>query len=238
AGGAGVSLREIWVWPTDGLVANAAVVGFLPGFRVVMLSDCLLESMPRRQILAVMAHELGHVVRRHVAWMIVVLAACYVAAGSVGVVVAEAALDLATLDLAALDLANEGGLLGLLAVARDVGVLVLALWLFGYFSRRFERQADTFAVQLLSARAGREDATPEAVDAMVGALGAVAFLNHVPRARRSWRHGSIIWRQEYLRSIAGRAHAELPIDRFVRVACWTSLALALLGAWLAFAPAP
>ncbi|MFZ9880744.1 MAG: M48 family metalloprotease, partial [Phycisphaerales bacterium] len=81
ARGAGVHMRELWVWPTDGVVANAAVMGIFPRLRCVMLTDALLESMPRAQIHAVMAHELGHVVRRHLLWMIAVVVACWTFAG-------------------------------------------------------------------------------------------------------------------------------------------------------------
>jgi len=42
ARGAGIGMREIWVWPTDGLVANAGVMGVFPGLRCVKLSDALV----------------------------------------------------------------------------------------------------------------------------------------------------------------------------------------------------
>ena len=217
---AGVGVREIWVWPTDGLIANAAVMGVLPGMRCVMLSDCLLECMTREQVRAVMAHELGHVVRRHLPWMLAVILACWTLAGAAVEPVAQGIWQRATEDMA--DGSREG-LAQVVSLARDGTVLLLGILAFGFASRRFERQADTFAVQLLSARESREDATPESVDAMVGALGAVALLNHVPPSRPSWRHGSIAWRQEYLRTLVGRRCDGFAIDRLVAVLCWGSL---------------
>lgn len=221
-----VGMSEIWVWPTNGLIANAAVMGIIPGLRCVMLSDALLECMPREQVRAVMAHELGHVVHRHLLWLIVVVIACWSLAAIVMNALALEAFTQYAANIQSQDMVETAHSFSL---ARDGAVLIAGLCAFGFASRRCERQADTFAVQLLSTRAGSRDATVASVEAMVGALGSVALLNHVRPTRSSWRHGSIAWRQAYLRTLSGRAHAALGIDLFVRVMCWSSLALV---AWL------
>jgi Zn-dependent protease with chaperone function len=223
-----VGISEIWVWPTQGLVANAAVMGLFPRLRCVMLSDALLECMPREQVRAVMAHELGHVARRHLPWLVLVVLACWAAAAAVAEPLARAAFERLALQAADDEIER---LAHWVALAREIAMIVAALAAFGWISRRFERQADTYAVQLLSARAGRTDASPEAVDAMVGALGSIAFLNHVPKERSSWRHGSIRWRQDYLRALAGRPHGALAIDRIVRALCWIALLVVVLSAF-------
>lgn len=230
AADARVPVREIWVWPTGGLVANAAVMGLFPGLRCVMLSDALLECMPRDYVRAVMAHEIGHVARRHLPWLVVVILGCWALADIVATPVATAALGWFTeaareaRDVEAVDAARETAIL-----LRDAAVLAIGLLAFGYASRRFERQADTYAVQLLSTRAGHAHATPEAVHAMTGALGAVALLNHVPPTRPSWRHGSIRWRQDYLGRLVGAAHGALAIDRLVFALKWGALAIVAYG---------
>jgi STE24 endopeptidase len=65
---AGLKYREILLWRTDCTMGNAAVMGLFPRIRYVLLSDLLLETMTDRQIEAVFAHELGHVVHRHLMW--------------------------------------------------------------------------------------------------------------------------------------------------------------------------
>ena len=45
-------------------------MGVLPWMRYVLLSDVLLERMSD-EIEAVFAHELGHVVHRHMTWYII-----------------------------------------------------------------------------------------------------------------------------------------------------------------------
>ena len=227
---AGIGVREIWVWPTDGLVANAAVMGVFPGLRCVMLSDALLECMPREQVRAVMAHELGHVARKHLAWMLPVLLACWI----LGALIADPAVR--AIYQAFADAANRGdfgdasmselqSIVQTLALFRDAAIVVLGLVIFGFVSRRFERQADAYAVRLLSVESGTAAMSAAAVSAMTGALTSVAFLNHVPVDRPSWRHGSILWRQRYLHSLSGAPVGPLGIDRFVTAMCLVALAL-------------
>ena len=231
AASASVGVREIWVWPTDGLIANASVMGLLPGLRCVMFSDGLLEGMGRPHLRAVMAHELGHVVRRHMFWMMLVLIACGVLAMAAVEPLALGAFERLS---AGADEQARQSIAQAVSVATDVSILVIAIILFGYASRRFERQADTFAVQLLSRSAGRDEATAAAVDDMCEALRMVAYLNHVPITRGSWRHGSIAWRMRYLRLLDGAPLASMWIDRQIAMLCWGSAAIVAAAIALEF----
>ena len=47
------------------MMVNACVTGILPGFRYVLLSDALIESLTPLEIAAVFGHEIGHVAHRH-----------------------------------------------------------------------------------------------------------------------------------------------------------------------------
>jgi Zn-dependent protease with chaperone function len=165
--------------------------------------------------------------------MLAVILACWTLAGMIIAPLAQELFERVASGVPESGLEAAAHTAGLL---RDGAVLVAGLFIFGFASRRFERQADTYAVQLLSTREGRDDATPEAVDAMVAALGTVALLNRVPPARGSWRHGSIAWRQDYLRALAGRAHGALAIDGMVAALRWG--ALAVVGAGIALGVLP
>jgi STE24 endopeptidase len=65
--------RQVLVWHTGRQCINAAVVGFLPGWRYVLLSDALVERFSDEQIAAIFAHELAHVSRRHMLKRAIVL---------------------------------------------------------------------------------------------------------------------------------------------------------------------
>ncbi|MEO0649696.1 MAG: M48 family metalloprotease [Planctomycetota bacterium] len=120
--------RDVLLWRTGGSLSNAAVVGFTPGQRVVLLSDALLRDLDWRQLAAVFGHEMGHSVRRHAllftTWTLLLFL---------------------TFDSAvhAFEPASET-VLNLLLVA------VAALWYFGfgYLSRRAELDADLFALDV------------------------------------------------------------------------------------------
>jgi Zn-dependent protease with chaperone function len=198
-----------------------------------MLSDCLLEGMPRPYVRAVMAHELGHVVHRHLAWMLVIVLGCWTVASGLVTPVAQSLAEEYARSNADVP---ESTVVQVASLARDAGMLAIGLLFFGFASRRIERQADTYAVELLSRRAASASATADSVDAMVGALGAVAVLNHVPPERPSWRHGSIAWRQEYLRPLVGAPNPGGAINAFVAALRWGALAVVVAGLVLGIFP--
>ncbi len=216
-----VKVRELLLWRTDGLMMNAAVMGLIRPLRYVLVTDGLVESMTKRELIAVMAHEVGHVRKHHMPWLLIVLMAIVMIA-SLGVWLPLAALSQVDVVSSLALQSTEATLTGLAVVG--------SLIIFGWISRRFERQADTFAVQHLTQQplvadepASEHDTvadasnfiTPDAAYAMTAALGRVAHMNFVDPDRPSWRHGSIAWRQQYLRSLIGQPLTGLRIDRIV-----------------------
>lgn len=142
---AGFRCRDLRLWHTGGQMANAAIVGFLPGQRYVFFSDLLLAQLGPRELAAVFAHEIGHARRHHVA-----IFACWTIAffGGVDLVLVE------------LDDLPEGALLAVFA-AFFVGWYLV----FGYLSRRFELEADLCSVEI----AGDAGALVSAFDRISGA---------------------------------------------------------------------
>jgi len=279
-----VGVADLLIWRTMGGMINGAVIGVLPRLRYVLLTDGLLERMSEKQTEAVMAHELAHVRRRHLPWL-GVAALATLGAVMTAVDLALVGLRRAGLPVNPLNLATTGGLTAESehqppgeaarqageAVANldgawgglgaGLGLLVaLGIWfvVFGFISRRFERQADAFAVQHFTrtppeapeAPEAPEDVTMDAhaaepqpdethprithqaVQAIAGALESLATLNHLSPEQPNWRHGSIRWRCDYLRSLVGRPVDDLPIDRQVRWINWGCLALLTAVLWI------
>lgn len=221
-----VRIRELLLWRTYGGMINAAVMGLIGPLRYILITDGLLQRMPMHHVEAVMAHELGHVRKRHMIWLLLsavslmsvveVLAILFLASSGIGVEEIDRIL------------ATSGDRSGVLMAGSWFGSLsqthllllgtlagAVAAWAlgFGWVSRRIERQADTFAVVHLARE--RDDDTIQAGDAqtMIDALQHVAELNHIRTERHSWRHGSIKWRQDYLKQLGGRPVRGLAIDR-------------------------
>jgi len=235
-----VRVRELLLWRTHGGMINAAVMGLVGPLRFILITDALLQQMPQRHVEAVMAHELAHVRKRHMIWLLVTAVGLLTSIQAVMVIV------LATQGVGFVESGETDSYAAagtgeysawwfepehvLIAAALAASV---ALWVvcFGWVSRRIERQADSFAVTHMVRQHGGEIVEHEDAQAMIDALQHIADLNHIRTEKHSWRHGSIAWRQRYLRSLVGRPTDRLPIDRQMRWVNGLSLSvvLALIG---------
>lgn len=230
-----VKFNDLLLWRTFGGMINAAVMGLFGRVRFVLLSDGLLDQVYEREVEAVMAHEIAHVRLRHLWWLLLWALSSMTALSLVG----EALWKFLPQS------PDHPTRLSWLTGLGYAAGLALWAWQFGWVSRRIERQADTFAARHLtpppeasledpsagggSDRAENAGANPasgrfdaQAVLTMIGALQRVADLNHVAATRRSWRHGSIAWRQRHLRSLIGQPLAPTRVDRqvaAVKIAC-------------------
>jgi len=219
----GFRCTDILVWDTNQVVANAGVTGSLPWFRYVLLTDALLENLGPHEVAAVFGHEIGHIAHRHLQLFGVLVM------GSVGVL----ALGLPAVGLPAW-LSGESTAA---QIGRGAAALLLAggyfLVVFGFVSRRFERQADVFGCRAVSC--GRPDCPPHAdldgrpasgpsavvlcpvgIRIFVNALHNVALLNGMRLSAWSWRHGSITRRVAFLEGLVDRPEAETRFQAHVR----------------------
>jgi STE24 endopeptidase len=214
--------RDILLWRTQGTMANAAVMGMVPRLRYVLLSDLLLESMTDEQIEAVFAHELGHVVHRHLLWfgLYAVMAMLFFAGPG----------DLAmnqvhTWYVAHFNAANWEDIEGIVAMALGFGAFMLA---FGILSPRFERQADVYAARTMERvenQVEQNAVVPYRGQSYVGEAGAglfasalqrVAVINHIPVSARNLSHGSIEARMRALYEMSADPTLTWRFDRSMR----------------------
>ncbi len=247
-----VRVRELLLWRTYGGMINAAVMGLIGPLRFILITDALLQQMPGEHVEAVMAHELAHVCKRHMLWLLIsAVALMSVVETAAVVVLASNGVRFDSTDQGLTVTANGvnavtagPGLPWLPGIdsreAMIVAVMAVAavVWAigFGWVSRRIERQADSFAVSHLVKERDGDTVEPRDAQTMIDALQHVADLNHIRTEKHSWRHGSIAWRQDYLRSLVGSAIHRLPIDRQMRWVNSLSVvavaAIFLLQAWL------
>jgi len=217
----GMKYRDILLWRTNHNMGNAAVMGVLPRFRYILLSDLVLQTMSDEQIEAVFAHELGHVVHRHMLWYLLFVLIFMFAMIGPGQWV-ESHLDLQWLGR----WMSDDGVRKVVELVLLIGAGGAFLALFGFVSRRFERQADVFAARTMQneaplAEGGMEPAAKGA-RSHVGVYGArifcsalhrVAMINNIPIATRSWCHGSIASRMQYLEQLAQHPGRTWAFDR-------------------------
>ena len=147
---AGVGVRDLQLWRSHAGMINAAVVGVARPLRYILLSDGLLESLNRRHVEAVMAHEIAHLRKHHMAWLL--------AGGLAMLLVLEPLSWWATQGLAAA--LGEGwseATRSMLAQGPTLAA-TLGVWIvgFGYLSRRAEWEADANAARVMHERLSRE----------------------------------------------------------------------------------
>lgn len=243
---AGIRVRRLLVWRTRNSLVNGAVLGVTARSRYILLTDALLETLPWQQVEAVMAHEIAHVAKRHVAWLLgAMIASCGLVAIAGDLALRGAASAAEAMGAASWAVAGGRGLgeMGL-----SVAALVVGLACFGWVSRRFEWQADAFAAATLSRRLNTPEEGARSGEAggvaalggvvteagawtMAAALESVAAHNHIRRERFSWRHGSISTRVDRLRGLVGVPLAGMPIDVVAgRIKLATAIGLLLVGA--------
>jgi len=194
----GVRFSQIYLWNLGGgRILNAAAVGFLPPFRYLFLSKALLERMPANEIDAVVCHEMGHVKHKHLIYYLIITMA-FMTAYSHWIQVNRMEPQIFWM----------------------VGGMALYLRVFfGFLSRRFERQADLTALEVLTT------SRP-----MIEALERISFLSGQPRNAPSWHHGSVAERVAFLR--AAELRTEIGSDHHGRVqALLVPLLLAVPCLW-------
>lgn len=197
--------RDILVWRSGGMIVNAAVMGVIAPLRYVLITDAMIEQMRDEQIEAVFGHEAGHVKHHHIPCFLLfaLISGCMVTLFSVY----------------AQGLPRNQYQIGLTVL----GLVMLFKWgvVFGWVSRRFERQADTYGVRTLTL-AGLPCELPCAIHTQVEnpgsppgkalcataaqlfghALNEVAVLNGIHPEARSWRHSSIASRSRFVQTLA------------------------------------
>ena len=177
----GMRCRDLLLWHTHRHVHNAAVVGFLPSLRYILISDAMALHFSAEEIEAVFAHEIGHVKLHHMRYygIFAVSFLPFYAALLDGLAALDIVRPLTSLTLVELDVWQAMVLMVFAGVYWSLG--------FGFLSRRFEREADHYAV-------GTTD--PQA---FMTALEKLARLGGRARDSTSWRHFSIADRLAFIR---------------------------------------
>jgi Zn-dependent protease with chaperone function len=159
-------MRNILVWKTGGLQVNAAILGFLPRLRYILISDSMLRVFTIAELKAVLAHEIGHGKRRHTP-LFVLMSLAFIAL----LALVETRFD------------PLGGLEDELLAAALLYLPALGAYtslVFGFMSRRFEVEADVHASRALSDPA-----------LFIHTLDRLGSVTRRARSRKSWRHFSL-----------------------------------------------
>ncbi len=218
----GFAYREIMLWPLyEGEALTAGVMGLTRRWRFILVTKALLRVLDEEELESVLAHELGHVKRRHLLFYVFFFLGYLVLAYSL--LDLNVYLYLATDWTMELLLSGEGsgGTMTTLALSLPVVVLMIVYFrfVFGVFMRNFERQADLFAFMLKGSVSG-----------LVTSLEKIAFFSGQSRNAPSWHHFSVAQRVDFLNQAAKDPWIIRRHDRKVRLMLGTYfLALIIIG---------
>ena len=187
-------VREIVLWPSSGGVfLTAGVMGLHRYARYLLVTEGLLNILSDDELRSVLAHEMGHVKERHLLFYLVFLLGYLVLAYPLSTVSFFLVL-VSDLPLRVVG-RTDSQLMTVISVLSTLPLLLLLVFyfrfLFGFFIRNFERQADLYVFGVM----GRPDP-------LISALEKVGYHSGNVRDVPSWHHFSIKQRVDYLAAVA------------------------------------
>ncbi len=209
----------IKIWTVLNYAPTAAIIGVLPSLRYILFTRKLLRSCTPDDVEAILAHEIGHSAHKHLLKFPLVLFGMAIGAALLLSFI-ERAVELYFDTTNWLDPSpySESVAMALIFLLLAAFVALYVRYVFGYFSRLFERQADLYGIQL--------GLPPER---MVHALESVAVaagnIHDVP----SWHHYSIAQRVAYLKRVEADPSLPAQHDRKTAFSLLIFLAAAALG---------
>lgn len=187
---AGVEFARISSWNLfHGRIITAGVVGFIKKFRYLLISPTLMEILNENEIKSVTAHEIGHVKNRHMLFYVLFVIGymffsyLFFKVFYYAMLSSDFFLNLFFSE----DLAPNTFFYVFPVVLLLFFLVVYFRFVFGAFSRNFERQSDAYAVQLMG--------TP---DGIISSLEKIAVAGGYDKQMPNWHHYSIQERIDFL----------------------------------------
>lgn len=168
-------------WNTEGRSFNAMVAGFIPPLRTLLISDRLIDELPREQMAMVVLHEAAHLRRRHVPLRMITILPAWGSGALVTRIAGEQSWAVAA-----------GSVVGIL----------LTMMILRIVAYRTEYDADVQACRLAVEMNGEVDCVPttyeHASDALSAALMRVTF-DHPAARKATWLHPGVADRVAWMR---------------------------------------
>jgi Zn-dependent protease with chaperone function len=187
---AGVRYADIVYWPIfGGRMITAAVMGLVGRFRYILVTDALLKLLHPEEVDQVIAHEIGHVKHKHLLLyllffigFILIFYSAYPASTYLLSFKGPILHVIMFFDLNPFNL-----LYTFEAVFVIIAIVIYFRFIFGYFMRNFERQADVYVFELFST------AQP-----LISTFDKIVASSGQPADKPNWHHFSIKQRIDYL----------------------------------------
>ncbi|MBU0729832.1 MAG: M48 family metalloprotease [Proteobacteria bacterium] len=186
----GLGYANIMLWPLfEGRIITAGIMGIVKKFRYLLVTPALLESMSIEETEAVLAHEIGHAKRYHLQLYIFLFLGfgllAQISLYPILYLLLNSELFYKLLQLSGKEPATALSLWG--SVPLFILMIVYFRYVFGFFMRNFERQADLHALAVMGGSAP-----------LTRVLEKISVLSGNIRDVPSWHHFSIGQRVDFL----------------------------------------
>jgi len=188
---AGMAYADILYWPIfGGRMVTAGVMGLVSRFRYILITRSLFQVLNSAEIDAVIAHEIGHIKKRHLLLYLIFFAGYMPLSYAAFNIIYLLIYYFAPLRALATHIGFNhpsvySGIFSAVAIAT---FLLYFRYLFGYFMRNFERQADTYVYTLFNS------SIP-----LMTTLQKIADTSGQAPDRPNWHHFSISERIDFLK---------------------------------------
>ena len=205
---------------------TAGVMGLIKRFRYILVTESLLQILNDDELDAVMAHEIGHIKKRHLVFYLVFFLGFIVLSYAVFDLILYAILysklTVPVIRDAPLEQATVTSIT--LTVAMATILLIYFRYVFGYFMRNCERQADCYAFTLLGSS-----------QTLISSLKKIAVYSGHSHDRPSWHHFSISQRVDFLERCEGDRRVIVQHDRKLRRSIMVFMGALLCAGYVGYA---
>lgn len=207
--------NDLKIWGALKNTMAAAIIGVHPKFRYVLFSARLLRSIPPQQLEAIVCHEIGHHHHRHLLFFPFILAGMVFAGMGASYLVTYAFDFLIGIENYS---QQEYFYLFLIVLSYAFAAGIYFRFIFGFYSRLFERQADLhiFAIGVNPLH-------------LIGALRAFALDSGEDPQTPDWHHYSIQQRIDFIEkanlqnNLIAKHHRYVHTMLYIYFGCFFSL---------------
>jgi Zn-dependent protease with chaperone function len=184
----GLKYRDLLKWPIfEGRIMTAGIMGIIPRYRYILVTDALMGVLSMDELKAVLAHEMGHAKYRHLLLYVFFIFGYLIF--WFGLFDPEFYIIFETYLYEKFTINMSQQTLFYLIYTPSILIPIILYFRFvmGFFMRQFERQADLYSARIMK--------SPRYT---VSSLEKIALLSGKIRDLPSWHHFSIKERVDFL----------------------------------------
>lgn len=187
---ANLAYADILNWPIfEGRMITAGVMGLVRRYRYILVTDALLKLLNPEEVDAVIAHEIGHIKRNHILFYLFFFVGYMLLSYAIFDLIVYAIIYTEPLYRFVIQsgVSQTVVMSTLISLVTIVVFLVYFRYIFGYFMRNFERQADCYVYTLFNT------AGP-----LISTFEKITLTSGQSPDKPNWHHFSITERVKYL----------------------------------------